>query len=432
MKNLTKTQKIFAGIGITLLIVLILACGIVDAWYVYLRMHAPDKMTSTTVNIGEVETDSGDKAYVWEANLFTNETKNGLECFELKSTYFTDETKKNLYSQGLQYVANTSEDTIDWYTFEEYQEDINDATKKEMKKFTEKADISSYKLSQTGILWWSREYYANYFSPVLESEASKYNYQSYDGYATTESTNPLTLDSYLTLETADNQMLYMQFKGDNYATFKSVNEFKADPKKIGQHGDINYYYNYTVDCFAQRLYDAVKTLPAGTSATIVFEFGDNYKYYDVDPTQSSGEEIQSIDYDLVKNKIKSYYTIKVNVSADGIKNAGESMFGVLHGSPNYVVNGDTTTSEYFTGKTLIDCQISDFELVQVAEGKVALKLKESFVNEYKKYSNSIALRIVLDNDIFEQYNVEFLGFTADSGLEQFEVYEIQQINTEVA
>lgn len=431
-KERTKTQKILLGIGISLAVLLIVACGIVDAWYIYLAMYAPDKMTSQTVNIGTIETDTGDKAYMWEVDLFTNANQNGLKCLEIKSTYFTDENKKSLYSQGLQYVADSVDGDIDWYTFDEFLADVNSDDKNIRNEAQDKADLTSHRMFKTGALWWYKEYTASYYSPTLEVGTSKYEYQSLSGSAWTGSTNPLSMASYLTIETANKEMLYMQFKGDNYSEVASIDEFQSDPRKIGEFGNINYYHNYTVDCFAYSMYESVKNLPAGTNGTFVFEFGDNFKYYDVDPTTSTGEEIQSLDYDLVKNEIKSYYTIKVNVSADGIKNSSQSMFGLLHGSPNYSVAGDTTTSDYFAGKTLIECSVEDFQLVKVSGQKVALKLKDSFIEQYKPYAHSIALCVTIDNDAFEERNLEYIGFTADSGLENFEIFEINIINQEVA
>lgn len=431
-KERTKTQKILLGIGISLAVLLIVACGIVDAWYIYLAMYAPDKMTSQTVNIGTIETDTGDKAYMWEVNLFTNANQNGLKCIEIKSTYFTDENKKNLYSQGLQYVADSVDGDIDFYTFDEFLADVNSDDKNIRNEAQDKADLTSYTKFITGALWWRKDYVESYYNPILEEGTSKYDYQSLSGSAWTGSTNPLSMASYLTIETSNKEMLYMQFKGDDYSEVTSVDEFKGDLRKIGEYGNINYYYNFTPDCFAFDMYESVKRLPAGTNGTFVFEFGDNFKYYDVDPTTSTGEEIQSLDYDLVKKEIKSYYTIKVNVSADGIKNSSQSMFGLLHGSPNYSVAGDTSTSDYFAGKTLIECSVEDFQLVKVAGQKVALKLKDSFIEQYKPYAHSIALCITIDNDAFEERNLEYIGFTADSGLENFEIFEINIINQEVA
>jgi len=432
MKRLSKTQKVFASIGITLGILIFLVCGVIDVWYIYLSVYAPDRMTSNTINISQLEDDEGNKAYAWEVKYFSNQNKNGFECLEIKSTYFTDETKKDLYSQGLQYVTDNTNESLDWFTFEEFFDAYSSGINKNMVEAVKKADLTNYTLHKTGAWFWAKEYTAFYYNPVLEESTTRYNYQSYDNYSTTGSTNPLTQESYLTLTTNNDEMLYLQFKGDNYATFGSVNEFKSDSKKIGQYGDANFYNNYTSDYFALQIYNAVQTIPAGTPGTYVLEFGDCFKYYDVDPTTSTGNEIQSIEYDLVEKKIKSYYTMYIEVSADGIKNASESMFGVLHNSPNYSLNGDTTSNEYFTGKTVIDCGVYDFELVKVTDRSVALKLKDSFIEEYKEYSNSITLRIILDNDVFEQNNVEYLGFTADSGLENFEVLEVQLINTEVA
>lgn len=119
-------------------------------------------------------------------------------------------------------------------------------------------------------------------------------------------------------------MVYMMFKGDNYISTKDFvnfeDEFKADDRKIGQAGTINYYNYYNVDYLAYSIYQQIQTLPAGTNGTYVFEFGDDmFEYHLVNEDGSVGEEIKDEDSLNVKNRIKSYYTIKINISADGAK-----------------------------------------------------------------------------------------------------------------
>lgn len=445
MKNLTKTQKVFAGIGIALLTLVLLACGVVDVWYLYLEQYGQHKLVTNVFNFGELEAETGDKAYIWEFNYHSNANKNGLECLEIKSTYFKDKNQTSMYSQGLQYVANSPEENIEWFTYDDLKIEIDKVSGIQglpiVDAWNDEIDqdfgVTSYKVHSSG--WWifATNYYANYFAPFVKEGATRYNYQSNDDFVSFGSTNPLSSNSFLTIETGDDssteedesEVFNMRFKADNYAEFINVESFTEDREKIGQYGTENYYYNYNEDYFAWRVYESVKALPAGTSGTYVFEFGDCFKYYYGD----SDKEIKDEDTTLVERQIKNYYTIKVNVSADGVRNANDSMFGAVHGSANYVVNGDTTDAgNYFAGKTIVECDVYDFDLVKVTDNKVALKLKNSFIQEHKQYANDIALRIIIDYSILAEENVEYIGFTADSGLDNFEIYEIQTINAEVA
>lgn len=438
-KPLTRGKKIWIGIEA----VVFLICLVICAWYFYIVYYGAEKMTSSTINVGELVQDDGDKRYVIEVDYNSNANNNGLEKLDIKLNYFTDETTEHFYSQGLQYVANSKEDKINWVNYDNYTDYLNGEINKIVgedgaidinefaKVLQDNNALTSYQLKKTG--WWifGDEYKAAYYKPFVNpNTTSRYNYQSFDDFDTIGSTNPIKDDSYFTLQLGGvDELVYMQFKGDNYISSKDFSEkhfedeFKADDRKIGQAGTINYYNYSNADYMAYLIYTQIQTLPAGTNGTFVLEFGDNmFKYYLVDEDGNKGEEIKDEDSLKVQNRIKSYYTIKINISADGAKNANDSIFGVLHGSANYTVDGSTSgAGDYFQGKTVVNVDVYDFDLIHVAEEYYALKLKDNFLKEYLPYKDKIYLSINIDTSILEASGYKFAGFTSDSGLDNFDI-----------
>lgn len=441
---MSPVKKILIFVGVLLFI----CCAVVCSWYVYISVYGDEKLISNTVNVGELTSDSGDKKYFIEVDYNSNANKNGLEKLDIKLNYFTDENTQHFYSQGLQYVANSPDEKINWIDFEIYSKylagivsDYIDSSGDTLNLdqfinfINENNALTSYTLATTG--WWifGDEYKANYYKPFVNPETtSRYNYQSYDNYESTETSNPITDDSYFTLSLGEtNELVYVRFKGDNYVTSKdfevngsfNIEEFLGDSKKIGQSSTTNYYNYSNVDYLSFLIYKQVQTLPAGTNGTYVFEFGDNMFKYNL--FDKNGTEIKDEDSTKVINRIKSYYTIKINISADGARNASDSIFGVLHGSANYSLDGSTSgAGDYFQGKTVVFVDVYDFNLVHVEGEYYALKLKEEFLEEYLPYKNKIYLSVDIDPTILEDAGYKFAGFTTDSGLDNFSILKINQ------
>lgn len=94
----------------------------------------------------------------------------------------------------------------------------------------------------------------------------------------------------------------------------------------------------------------------------------------------------------------------------------------MHGSANYTVDGSTSgAGDYFQGKTVVNVDVYDFDLIHVAEEYYALKLKDNFLKEYLPYKDKIYLSINIDTSILEVKGYKFAGFTSDSGLDNFDI-----------
>ena len=427
---------------------LFLCCVGIIAWYAYIDTFASDRMTVTTVNPSILQKADGTSKYIIEVNYKTNANKNGLETFDINLNYFTDETRENIYSHGVQYVSNSINNKIEWITFDKYEEFLNNEFEinkgnlsqiLEDEKFVEVYNYinnaqTTYTLKNTGKWIFNNPYKATYVKPILNIiDSSRYEYQSLEGQDYTGATNIITKDSLFTLSLPNEnseevELIYMQFKGDNYLSWKNFEEksdvFINDENKIGQSGRTNYYNNYSIDWLAYTLYENInKELPLGTNGTYTFEFADDvFRFFKVNEDNSVGDEILSEDRDLVINRIKTYFTIKINISADGAKNSKDSIFGLLHGSTNYSVDGSTSEAgNYFQGKQIVNVDLYDFTLVNITENYYAIKLNDKFLQQYLPYSKQIYLSINIDRNIFTNNNLIYAGLTKDCGLDNFKI-----------
>lgn len=436
-KKLTKTQTVFIIIGAVLFAI----CAGIIGWYAYIALHGPEKMTATDVTVNKFTDAKGNTtANIIEVDYHANATGNGLECIDIKWNYLSDSDHSAIYSQGLQYVANDTTSSINFVTIDDLQEAFNEFNNN---VFADNAAVSAISdiMNEAGAVcggqvvgrtgWWifGEDCRTYYMSPFANKETtSKYNYMGQYGDATLGSTNPLGLDSRLNIytEEADGSKtnFFMTFKGGNYKTFQpfTVSEFLADGEKKAQFGTNNIYDYYTPDYISYQIYEAVKTLPIGTDSEMYFEFGDFFNYYKVgEDGKTVGELLNKEDSTKVVNHIKSYYGIKVTVHADGVRTASDSMFGVVHGSANFTLDGAQESGEYFMGRQIINCNTNIFDIVEVADGYGALKLKKSFIETYKPSANKIYLSIQIDLDHIKAKGYEFVGFTKDAGLDDFEI-----------
>ncbi len=422
----TKFQKSMIGIGIALLILVLLSGTITITWYAYMVKYGGERFTSTTMYLNQITDAEGVTENIVNVKYNSNIEGNGLECLDIKFSNFTDEKQENIYWQGVQYVANSADDKIKWVLPEEVMKN------KLFNEAKENDSYTCYNLKKEYSFVKVMNYFAEYMAPYVGHSVSRYDYQGLKDSEEMSSTNPITNDSYFTIET-DEQLYYLQFRGDNYVIYGD--DYSKDFEPIAERscdywlsaGYTNVYYNYSFDYFAYQIYNIASTLPAGSKGYYTMELGDIFKYFYADADKCRGDEVKTDDTELVKNEIKTYFTIYIEVSGNGIRNATDSMFGIVHNSANYVLGGQTNTDDYFAGQSIIDVTLADFTFVRVQETYVALKLKQSFIDTYINYSKSIALRITIDLDIFKELNVEYIGFTADSGLEHFTIYSIEEV-----
>jgi hypothetical protein len=99
------------------------------------------------------------------------------------------------------------------------------------------------------------------------------------------------------------------------------------------------------------------------------------------------------------------------------------MFGSFLGNQNFSLNGDYSSGDYFVGRTIVNCDVSNFDFVIVEDNNIALKLSGAFIDYYSKYKSTTALSIVIDLDFISNLGYNFVGFTADNGLDTFNIYE---------
>lgn len=410
---MSKGQKIAISLGAILFVI----CLVIDIWYGYILLFGKEKVVSKTFNVSTLTLADGTTQNIIEVEYFSNKNNSGYEAFEIKYTYFMDETKENSYSQGFQYIADKSH-PIDFGAV------AGDVLFKEKKPFRTE-----------GALFWKDKYYNCQVPSAPSDLISCYNYM-YNGVEYVKSTNPIDEDSYFKIQIGEDLYL-MQFKGANKYdkqgklienTPINSDNFCGSSIKLGDFGaDAIYRYHYVYDAhyFSRLLYESVKTFTLGTNDDVVFEWGNLFNYYKFDKESGKYSENRT-NYDesiKIQADIKSYYSIRVKTHEYGLSNAKDSLFGSVLGNRNFSLNGDYSSGDYFIGRTIVDCDISSFNFVTVDENNVALKLNNAFTNYYIPYKDSIVLSVVIDLDLLESLGYTFVGFTADNGLDKFNIYK---------
>ena len=448
----TKKLSPWKKFWIVLLAIVSVACVTVDVWYAVIYFYGDEKLVINTYEIGLQETTSGDAKYFIEIKYFSNKNENGLEMMDIKFNYLLDENQDKFYSQGLQYVANSENDAIQFLDlnnlanslddFPQYQNAIDQV--KELGGTNENIALNiAHALSDQQFLfskggWYDAEnYYADYYKyEINETKTTRYNYASANDYVTSSiSTNPISQNSVFRIQ-LDDKLYAMKFKGSRYNTFaeatfeENVDKFKnSDALTSWSNYQFNLlwaytdYYNlyptYDDNYFSYLLYNAVKSLTPGTNRAIIFELADLFNFYEYDDEgQYSDTAIK--DTSLIEEAVKNYYAIKVEVSADGARKASDSLFNMIYGSSSYNTTGNFN-DDYFTGQTIVNCDIDDFEKVEVTDGYYALKLSNKFMKDNYEYRKNICLSITINLDLFKEQNITFVGFTNNSGLSNFNI-----------
>ncbi len=393
-------------------------------WWLLVYLYAPDKFVSNTYNIGTITTADGSTTKnIVEVDYYTNANKNGLEKLDIRWNYYQDEDKDLIYSQGLQYVANSKNSKINF----EYM--VDEKGKEEIS-----SKRSFLHTTKTYNIWGGYR--------LDESQASRYNYASDDDYATTfNATNPLSVNSILKIEVGG-QIYGMKFKGLNTEASKVMYE-ESLTKSIFLTEKNNYYAYYDFDYFAYEVYNALQTDEFGVNQTILFEFGNRFDYFKYDETSKSYSET-ALDGNAagkVIQEVKTYYSIKINISEDGAQTAEEdSIFNCIHGNSNFNINPNVVTEGYYIGRSIIDCKLGNFDLVTVYDNYVALKLNDNSYNDFIKYKNNIVLDVLIDIDKLEALGYKYFGLADDNRLDEFKIYQIytqqtvdgEVVKTEVA
>lgn len=395
-------MKVGTKILIVILAIVSVCCISIDGWYLYIYLVGSEKTISKTFKVDGLTLADGSQIYFMELEYFANSNNTGYEAFEIKFNYYMDDDK-TIYTHGLQYISESSID------FEFSHNDIKE----------------SKVVDSSGSLGWKKKYYNCQNSYVPSSSTKVYDYASFENSQYLFATNPINLNTYFKIEIGDDLYL-MQFKGVDTPMDATTEMGTVRTYHNIWHPDIyhNMYYIYDINYMSMYLFNAVKTGKYGTNEDYVFEFGNWFNYY-----KSNGDGTYSenkTDYDNVvklSGDIRSYYKFRIKLHENGLTRSQDSMFNSIAGNQSLNLTDDYVGEDYFVGRTIIDCNISSFDFVTVVDNNVALKLKDAFISYYDKYKKLIKLNVVIDLDLMNELGYTFVGFTSDSGLDNFEIYK---------
>lgn len=393
-KNETSTVK---KTGITVLTLICLACLVIVFWWGWVQLYAPNKVVYNTHNVGQIETVDGKNVKtVVEVKYHSNDNKNGLEMLDIKFNEFSDESKKMFYSQGLQFVADTPNGSLDW-------------------------GVTLLKTPRP-LVFSSNHWWGSYNR--LEN-GSIHMYASADDYKTTlTDSQALDFNSDFKIELHNEEgttdLYLMEFKGTNTKRSEAYEIATAGSSALATK--INVYSYSDPYLFSKRIYDMVQGLANGTSQNIAFKFNDMFNFKNYDNGVYLSEEARETN--KIDIRVNDYCVIKVEISADGARQATDSLFNNIKGSSNFSLTGDYEEDDYYFGRSTIICTNQNFDIVVIEDNKVALKLKQEFIDKTKPYKDKIELLIDINVAQLEEQGYEYIGFTKDSGLENFVIQEI--------
>lgn len=398
-------------IFISIISILMVVCVALIGWFLYIKFYAPEKLIENTYEVGLQTTDDDTRSFI-EVSYYSNENQNGLECLDIKFNYLLDENQTAFASQGIQIIANDEDDVIDWGYYIDEDSQFTSSSQGHWYDFANK--VTNY------------GFFGSY--DVDEETASIINYASVNDYEdTTISSNPITDDTTFRIQLGEDLYL-MKFKGTSDQYYSDANLYGSEyagANWLGNRVYYDYYYYNNIYAFAYKIYQGLQSIQNGTSSSVIFEFGDMFNYYIYEDGQYTDTAIE--DSTSVIANMKSYYSMLVHKSADGVQKASDSLFNCVNGNPTYNTTGDYTGDVYFTGREVVECDIFDFNLVEMSEDACALKLTEEFLNKNLKNKDAICLSIKIDKEILKQKGIDYFVFATDSGLENFTIFECYQI-----
>ena len=415
---------------ISLVTILMTICLGLNVWYILVCEFAPEKIVNKTYELGEITTVDGTSKQLIEIKIFTNENKNGLEIIELKFNNYLDETREEIYSQGIQFVGDTNESILCW----DYQ--ITDDEKANRIFIEETQDLE--------VRWAKNKYYGVYGSIVNGAGTSYYNYASANDFETSEisNTSPIVRDSKF-LISIDDEMYMYKFKGTDiydisltgektleYSDINLIYEAKENEYTLGlgYFDYLRYYFYQDPISFSKLMYEKFKGTAPGKQYVQISLFDDMFDYFKYDGS-TYVQVTESTDIIKVQELVRTYMALKVEVVADGARVASDSMFGRIHGSETFNLTGEHIVDDYYYGKTIVNCDVYDFDYIYCEDGVYQLKLNDGFLKQYQAYSNVINLSVEINLDVLNAENVEFGGFVELSEIEQFVIYECYTIET---
>lgn len=409
---------------ISVVITCVIICLAIDVWYLCVLLFGKDKIVVSTFYVNQLELADGSKVPIFELEYWANEDKSGYECFEIKTNYFMDETKANIYTQGMQYTSksqNSSLDPLDHYSnyFTAGRAVGNRVYESHVKKQSAKNGFGMWRnydvKEKVGNGWY------NFYNA--------YNYESLNAEEFSKSTNPIGLNSFFRIQIGD-EIYGMQLKGlESGATRISNQKFDSHYSTFG-YDYVTQDWVYDFDWLAYQLYSSVKDVSGNFDNYCNFELGDLFFYYLRDENGVySKDKTTHIGNELIDKVVINYLSVKVKTHSNGFTKSSDSMFGKYLGNNSFDLGVDYSQSDYFIGKTLIDCDTYSFDYFKITDNYYSAKLKQSFVEQYKEYRGQIALVVLIDKDILNSKDINFVGFAEDSGLQNWLVYSCNSVET---
>ncbi len=363
---------------------------IVNFWYLYILFFAPEKNVNNAFYVDLQTSEDGSVVKpIIEFNYYTNKNKNGFEMFEIKLNSLSDQNKTTISSKGFQYISK------DVNGFVDYAYHYNNAVKGE-------------KIKHVGGWYNAKDYYSYWgsFSPGVNGTSYCYTVDNISGISY-YSTNEITIDDFFVIEIG-NEVYGMKFKGLNtpmndlshVADFEDGYDFNV---LWGVQNYASYYSYFDVHYLSFLLKKSCGTLKYGTNNMIVFDFADLFDYYEY---KGDGvfDEMPMEDSTKVVNHVKNYYAISIKISEDGAKSSSDSLFGLLHASPNYLVE-NSVEDNYFIGRSIVDVNTNNFKLIDNVDGTYDLILDDSFLSKYSNYKDVIKLNVYIDYEEFLKHNI---------------------------
>ncbi len=414
---------------VALLIVAFIVCAVLDFWWLYVLIYAPDKEIVNTFYVGTITTtptseeEESVTEYVIKIKYFSNYNNNGLECLEIQFSGFTDESGESIYSWGIQFVANSEEESLEDWVFNVDTSSVSDTVSTKW---------------QFPLTW---KYYHNVWGSYTPENASIYYYKSSDLF-----TNDITGASSLGngegfLISIDDDIYKLNFTKNVINTDDNSNfvaEKIVSSWRIALYRNItvyDYYYSYDIYSFAYTIYQQLQAVSNGKQSASLINLPDMFTYQIYDGKTFT--DVSSQENSKVSETVRNFYSIYIEKTADGVQNATDSMFGCVNGTPQFNLTSDDeetdssifNNGDYLIGRTVVDCDIYDFEFVNVRDNAYVLKLSDSFLNIYSKYANDILLSIEINIDKLKQQNIVFCGFADDSHLSDFKILTCYTVET---
>lgn len=419
----SRPQSFVQNILIIIAAIIVAICLVIDVWFIYIKLLGPQKIISTTYIVGMQEAENETSEPFIEIKYHSNENNNGYECLDIKYNFLLDEEKSSLYSQGIQYVANSQKQSKN-FNFEFY------------------ADPSSKQSSPYKKLFGLpiRKFYYAFGTFDSTNNYTKREYQSIDNYETTTlSTNPISTNSSFKLE-IDNDIYMVKFRGNKDLTSTDVSDEKKqdylNKTYITQESfDVlsniftldfaDYHYLYDVNFLNKSLFESLESVKSGTTQTIVYDFPDIFDYYKYNKETQQYSEEREKDTSKLQTEIRNFYQIKVTVSKDGIQKSSESLFNSVNGNSTFNLTGDYSKNQFFVGRSIIYATLNDFKLVDNQDKTYSIKLNENFINKYEKNKDNIYLSLYLDyKEFYENKDLVVDHPTIDS-MCGFKVYKLE-------